>query len=127
MKNFHLAIVVDEYGGFNGIVTLEDILEEIVGEIQDEFDKEEEKIIKINENEFILDGDIPIKKFNELFEFNIPENEEISTLAGFFITQLDKIPKKGDTIIYNNLKFTALDVNKKRVEKIKMEVLNEKI
>ncbi len=126
MNNFHLAIVVDEYGGFNGIITLEDILEEIVGEIQDEFDKEEKKIEKINDKEYIIDGDIHIKRFNEIFNINLPEEHEFSTLAGFFIAKLDKIPEKGDSIIYENVKFTAIDVDKMKVEKIKMEFIDEK-
>ncbi len=122
-NKIHLAIVVDEYGGFEGIVTLEDILEEIVGEIQDEFDSESEKIIKIDNNTYILDGDFSIKKFNEIFSANLPHEDE-STLAGFFIASIGKIPEEQEVTVFNNFKFTVLKMEKRTIKRLKVEILD---
>ncbi len=122
-NNNHIAIVVDEYGGFEGIVTLEDILEEIVGEIQDEFDNEESRFIKIDENNYILDGDFSIKKFNEIFSAELPHDDE-STMAGFFISVTGELPKINDSITYDNFKFTVLNVKKRTIKRLKVEILS---
>ncbi len=123
-NKIHLAVVVDEYGGFEGIVTLEDILEEIVGEIQDEFDTENEKFIKIDDSTYILDGDFSIKKFNEIFSTDLPHEDE-STIAGFFIANIGKIPEEHEVTFYKNFKFTALKIEKRTIKKLKVEIKNE--
>jgi len=104
--NIHMGIVVDEYGGTAGLITLEDILEEIVGEIQDEYDKEDEEIIKISDDKFILLGKVDINSLNELlgndFKF---EDEDYDTIGGFIFQQSGNIPEKGYNFDFNNYNF----------------------
>jgi magnesium and cobalt exporter, CNNM family len=123
-KKMHLAIVVDEYGGTAGLVTLEDILEEVIGEIRDEYDKEENPVTKINEETFIVQGMLPIDELNELLNIRIPiDNEDFETLGGFILNNAGSIPKEGYFFQLENYKFTVKEVFKKRV----MKVLIEKI
>ncbi len=99
-----MAIVVDEYGSVAGLVTIEDLVEEIVGDIQDEYDREENLFEKVSQFEYIFNAKINIDDFNELMDTDL-ENEDYDTLGGFLLGQLDKIPVAGDTITFQKLDF----------------------
>jgi len=94
----HLAIVIDEFGGTAGIVTMEDILEELVGEIQDEYDEELPQIEKIAENEFVLSALIPIDDLNDNLPEPIPESDEYETIGGYILAELDRIPELNENL-----------------------------
>ncbi len=120
----HLAVVVDEFGGTKGIVTLEDILEELVGEIWDEHDEVSVDFEKISDNEYIVDGSASLEDFFEYF--NIYENEyEVSTVNGWVMLKTDKIPEEKDSFSFNNIDVTVISTEGKRADKIKITV-NEK-
>ncbi|MBE6770555.1 MAG: HlyC/CorC family transporter [Ruminococcaceae bacterium] len=120
------AVVVDEYGGTAGIVTLEDVLESIVGNIQDEYDDEEEEIKKIDETTFTVDGTTDIDEIDELVGIELPEGD-YDTLGGFVISLLGYLPSEiGDEPIvaeYKNLRFTVLSIDERRIDEIKVEIL----
>lgn len=123
-KKSHLAVVVDEYGGTSGVVTLEDIIEEIVGDISDEFDDENINYSQIDDRNFLFEGKINLKDFyrivdvdDEVFEANKGEAE---TLAGFILEIIGSFPKKGQKIAFQNVVFTIEAVDKKRVKQIKV-------
>ena len=120
------AVVVDEYGGTAGIVTLEDVLESIVGNIQDEYDDEEEEIKQINETTFTIDGTTDLDEVNELVGVELPEGD-YDTLGGFVISLLGYLPEKvtDEPIVaeYENLKFTVLSIDERRMDEIKVEIL----
>ena len=122
-RRIQMAVVVDEYGGTAGIVTLEDIVEAIMGNIQDEYDVEEEEISKIDENTFTVDGTIDIEEIDELIGKELPEGD-YETLAGFIMDELQCIPKNGEMneVVFENVKFTVLSVEDRRIEKIKVEI-----
>ena len=122
-KRIQMAVVVDEYGGTAGIVTLEDIVEAIMGNIQDEYDVEEEEISRIDENTFTVDGTIDIEEIDELIGKELPEGD-YETLAGFIMDELQCIPKDGEMneVVFQNVKFTVLSVEDRRIEKIKVEI-----
>lgn len=116
-----MAIVVDEYGGTAGIVTMEDVLESIVGNIRDEYDKEEELVTKIDDKTYTFDGVADIDDVAEILGVEFPEGE-YDTLAGFVINLLGYLPTgKNETAVYQNLTFTVLEVDERRIEKIKVE------
>ncbi len=126
-KNIHMGIVVDEYGGTSGLVSLEDILEEIVGEIQDEYDKEEKEIIKVDDNKYVVLGKVAIDELNELFGKNFTnENDDYDTVGGFIFYHAGKIPEKGYQFEYEDLTFKVVDVKNKRVNKVIIEKVNKK-
>jgi len=116
-----IALVVDEYGGTSGIVTLEDIMEEIFGEIEDEHDTQEFIERQVNENEFVLSGRLEIDYLNEKYKFNIPETDEYDTLAGFVIFHYENIPKLNTRVIVNELHMRMLKVSQTRVELVHVE------
>lgn len=120
-----VALVIDEYGGTAGLVTIEDILEEIVGEIQDEFDEEEDAIIKCEDNSYIVDGKVLIEDITEFLYINI-EDEHIDTIGGWAYTQLDAYPKPNDKFTYKNYEFTILKCNRKRINKLLIKNLSDK-
>jgi putative hemolysin len=122
-KRIQMAVVVDEYGGTAGIVTMEDLVEAIVGNIKDEYDDEEEEIIEESENIFTIDGTTYIEEVNELVGEIIPEGD-YDTLGGFIISLLDFLPQDGDMneVTYENLKFTILDVEERRIGKVRVEI-----
>jgi len=115
--NNHFAIVVDEYGALAGICTLEDLIEEIVGEIEDEFDVPEQTIVQVDDDTWRLDGRFPIDEFNERFGTEIPE-EDFHTVAGFVFGQLGRAPEPGDDVSYDGLRFDVLEVEGNRIEQI---------
>jgi putative hemolysin len=120
----HLAIVVDEYGGTSGIISLEDVLEEIVGDISDEFDDEDLIYSKIDDNNFLFEGKISLKDFYRIIDVNEEEFEkqkgEAETLAGFLLEISGNFPKKRQKITFHNLIFTIENVDKRRIKQIKV-------
>ncbi len=123
-KRTQMAVVVDEYGGTAGIVTLEDIVEAIVGNIQDEYDDEDEEISKINETTFTIDGMTNLEEIAELTGTELPEGS-YDTVAGFIIKELGLLPEEGKTyeVDYKNLKLTVLSVDERRIDKVRVEIL----
>ncbi len=120
-----LAIVVDEYGGTAGIVTMEDVLESIVGNIRDEYDEEEELVTQIDEKTFTFDGVADIDEVEKVLDTEFPEGD-YDTLAGFVINLLGYLPTgENEVAVYNNLTFTVLEVDERRIEKIKVEKNND--
>ncbi len=115
--NQHMAIVVDEYGDMEGIVTLEDLLEEIVGDIEDEFDLPDESVEQIDEDTVIIDGTFPIDDFNERFHTEMPD-EDYHTMAGFVFGLLGRQPEAGDTIMHDGMRFDVLEVEGSRILKL---------
>ncbi|HEX6489994.1 MAG TPA: hemolysin family protein [Gaiellaceae bacterium] len=118
--NFHMAIVVDEYGTMAGIVTLEDLLEEIVGEIEDEFDLPDESVERIDESTIRIDGTFPIDDFNEQFKTELPV-EDYHTVAGFVFGLLGRAAQAGDEVEENGLRFRVLEVEGSRIEKLQIQ------
>lgn len=113
----HMAIVVDEYGGTAGLVTLEDVIEEIVGEIQDEYDREEPEIVKIREGIYLVDGLMSIDDFQEALGVEI-KGEGFETVGGYILSLMGKIPEQGDELTRGNLTFRVYRVAGKRVSKL---------
>ncbi len=121
--NQHLAIVVDEYGGMQGIVTLEDLLEEIVGEIEDEFDLPDESIERVDETTIRIDGTFPIDDFNVEVGASL-EHEDYHTVAGYVFDLLGRAAEPGDEVRSNGLKFTVLVVEGSRIQRLQVEFLH---
>ena len=117
----HLAVVIDEYGAICGLITIEDILEELVGEIEDEHDVDLNEIIEISENTFIVDSKIELEEFISFFKLNLdPLSIDAETLGGFFITKFGVLPKIGDKIKIDDLTIKVLDTNLRRIKKFKV-------
>ncbi len=120
-KRIHLAIVVDEYGGMSGIICLEDIIERIVGDIQDEFDEETEEIIKIEDNKYVIDARINLDELNEKLNIELP-TKQTDTLSGFLYMLFGKIPSINEKIEYNNYTFTIESIIKRKIKKVLLEI-----
>jgi len=118
----HIAVVVDEFGVFSGIITIEDVLEEIVGEIQDEFDEDEQDIIKIKDTEYLIDAKISVEELNEKLKINLPVTSEYESLGGFLIYIADELPAQHQAIEFKDFTFTVQVMTKTRLLKIKMEL-----
>ena len=125
-KKTHLAVVVDEYGGTSGIITMADIIEEIVGEIRDEFDDDDLEYSKLDENKYVFDGKIQLKDFYRIIDMDGYEFEDkkgdADTIAGFILEQTGGFPRKGDVIRFLNYSFTIESVDKKRIRRIRFEI-----
>jgi magnesium and cobalt exporter, CNNM family len=119
--NQHMAIVVDEYGDLEGIVTLEDLLEEIVGEIEDEFDLPDESVERLPDGRMRIDGTFPIDDFNEQFERALPI-EDYHTVGGFVFGLLGRAPEPGHEVEYDGCRFKVLDVEGSRIERLEVEL-----
>ncbi len=120
--NQHMAIVVDEYGSTQGIVTLEDLLEEIVGEIEDEYDMPDDSVERIDERTIRVDGTFPIDDFNEQFGQELPA-EDYHTLAGFVFGELGRAPEPGDEVAWDGLRFEVVGTDGPRIELLQVEFL----
>jgi len=117
----HLAVVIDEYGTISGLVTIEDILEELVGEIEDEHDIDEEEIIKISQNIYTADAKVEIEDFTEFFSLNIdPLEIDAETLGGFIISELGVLPKKGDVVKIENLSIKVTHADDRKIDKVQI-------
>jgi CBS domain containing-hemolysin-like protein len=122
-----MAVVVDEFGGTSGLITLEDVLEEIIGEVQDEFDEEESNIKEIGENKYSANGMMRTDEVAEFFELDEDkfDEEDIETIAGLVVKFLGRIANVGDEVQFNGLKFTVSEVDGARITKLIIEKLPE--
>ncbi len=123
-----MAVLIDEYGGFSGIVTIEDIIEEIVGDIDDEYDEEEEIIDKIDDNTYLVDGDVNLHDLDEELGIDL-ESENSETIGGFIIDILGEIPDESDVgriIEYENYQFKIMAIADRRIERIKIYISERK-
>lgn len=126
MLKLQMAIVIDEYGGTAGLVTMEDLIEEIVGEISDEFKKDEREYIKVGEGRYLIKGSMEIEKVEELVGLEIPEEIDVETIAGFVLSYFGKFPKKGEEFEYKDYKIVVQDASDKVINWIKIEKVEKK-
>jgi CBS domain containing-hemolysin-like protein len=122
-KHLHLAVIVDEYGGTAGIVTMEDILEEIVGDIQDEYDKEEKEVVQIDENTYLVTPHIDLHDLNDELGINLDEDADYNTLSGLIYHVHGDVPQENTQFEHSGLRITVLKMDNQRIEKVKVEVL----
>ena len=118
--HLHMAIVVDEFGGVEGIVTLEDLLEEIVGEIRDEHDTEIDSVLELGPNLYSIEGNLPVKDFNRFFDSKIPEAPEYATMAGYLASLSGRLLLEGETMQYQNFIFTIEKVEGFRIVSVRV-------
>ena len=121
-----MAIVVDEYGGTQGIITMEDILEELVGEIYDEHDEVIEYYKKLDDNTYLVKAEVDYEDMFEHFGIEIDEDYEFNTTSAWVIDMLDKIPDKGDSFDFKNMHIEVTDADNKKVNEIKVSLKNDK-
>ena len=126
-RRMHLAIVINEYGSMEGIVTMEDIIEEIVGEIEDEYDFEDRPVKILKDGSMIIDASLPIRDLIDQHNLPIEESENYETLAGLVLSLLQRIPRGGEIVRYGDYKLTIVDIEGKRISKVKLEKVAEKI
>jgi len=120
-EKFHLAIVVDEYGDIAGMVTLEDCLEELVGEIVDEFDREDLEVVHLPDGSYLLDGGMSIGDLNDLLELDLPD-EDWDTVAGYVFSTLGHVPERGESVEFNGWCFAAEQVDGRRIRRVRVSV-----
>jgi len=125
MKNTrnHMAVVLDEYGGNVGIVTIEDLIEEVVGEIEDEYDEVDDKIIVVKEDEYIVDGSARLDHIAELIGITM-ESEEFDSVGGLIIGELGRFPEQNEEVEMNNIKFVVEEIDKNRIKKVRIFTLD---
>ena len=121
-KRHSMAVVIDEFGGTAGLVTLEDILEEIFGEIEDEHDSQDLVEKKVNDSEYLFSGRLEIDYINEKYRLGLPESEAYDTLAGYVIDRFQGIPSVGETILADNMRIKILRTDASRIELLRVTV-----
>ncbi len=121
----HMAVVVDEYGGTSGVLTIEDVIEEIVGEIRDEYDAAEtEAFARVSESEALVNGSISLSEFNQEFQVELP-TEEADTLGGLIYTQLGRLPRVGERIVIQNVELTVTGLSGRRIKQVRAQKVSE--
>lgn len=115
----HMAVVLDEYGGTVGLITIEDLVEEIVGDIEDEYDGEDESIEVIRDNEYVVDGSLRLHEVSDLVGINM-DSEEFDSVGGLMIGDLGRMPEEQEEVVVNNIKFIAEEIEKNRIKKVRM-------
>jgi len=120
-EHIHMALVVDEYGGISGLITLEDIIEEIVGEIQDEYDRESPLFKKMEDNSYVIDGRMSLQEIEAELKVTLPEVEGVETISGFILNLLGSLPQEKETVRFQNYKFTVEKINRNRILKVRLE------
>ena len=120
-RQSQIALVVDEFGTFVGLVTIEDVLEQIVGDIQDEYDQEEKSIRKLGENIMVVDASLSIRELADDYDVVLPRGPGYETLAGFVLTRLGYIPKGGESFLFDGRRFSVIEMDGRRVAKVKVE------
>ena len=120
----HLGIVVDEFGGTSGIITLEDVLEELVGEIRDENDKDEKQFEKIGDNVILVDAHISISDLEEELDIKLPDDGEYNSLGGFIVSENGEVPQTGFVLKYENYEFKVVESNEKNILKVEIRILD---
>ena len=119
---FHMAIVVDEYGGMSGIATFEDIIEEIVGEIQDEYDTEQASLcVSLGNNKFLVDASMNITEAEEQLSIKFPEEADYDTIGGFVLSEIGKFPSSGEKLEYQNMVLTIKEIYRRRIKTLEIE------
>lgn len=121
-KKRSMAVVVDEFGGTAGVVTLEDILEEIIGDIKDEHDSDEFTAKKLSDDEYLLSGRMPVDECNEQFDLGLPEDDDYETIAGLVLHESGRFPKVNETIEVGKFKFKCLKITDNRIEMVKLQL-----
>ena len=124
-RQVHIAMVVDEYGGFSGIVSMEDVLEQIVGDIIDEYDDEDEEVKTNEDGSYLVDARVRIEDFNKLEILPAIPDDDADTIGGFLFSYIGRLPKRNEAIYYNNYSFTVVGKSGNIVTKIKIEKLSE--
>ena len=120
-KRSHLAIVIDEHGSVTGLVTLEDLLEEIVGEIQDEYDWEERPVERLRDGSLVVEGTVSAAELRDRYSVPLPESSDFETVAGFMLARRGSVPKGGEVALVGGYRLTVVDVERNRVSKVKIE------
>lgn len=126
-RRIHMAIVVNEYGSVEGLVTLEDLIEEIVGEIQDEYDTEEKPVERLRDGAFLVDASMPVKDLVAEYALPIPISPEYETLSGFITYQIQGLPRGGEVFYHGDYMFTVVDLGDRRVAKVKVERIADRL
>ena len=120
-RRTHMALVIDEHGSVTGLVTLEDLLEEIVGEIHDEYDWEERPVERLRDGSLVVDGTVSAAELRDRYEIPIPESDEFETVAGFMLDALGSVPRGGEVVALGDHRLTVVDVEKNRISKVKID------
>lgn len=123
-KRIHMAMVVDEYGSTTGLVTFENIIEEIVGEVQDEFDQETPRMQKINDHEYMLDGITPLDEVNDELDLDL-ETDDADTIGGYVLSALGRFPKPGDQVVVAPIELTVRELRRQRIHRVLLRILSE--
>jgi len=124
-KRKSMAVVLDEYGGTSGVMTVEDIVEELVGEIEDEHDSDDLHEEQLEENRYKFSARLEVDYINETYKLNLPESENYETLGGLIVSQTEEIPEKGEVVLIENLQFTILEVSNTKIDLIELKILQK--